>query len=156
MVLAGVIGGVVVLVVLLVVVAVIAVVGKRSSGSGAGATSTELTLAQRTDKAASLLRASLCGYMTSDGCTVDSAPGAIEIHVSKFSVDETKLQDAGKQSGLWTNADVLRMEQTRALDGTQRTADGKVSWTFHPDSGLNAVVTIDSTWQPPVGAGNAT
>ena len=37
------------------------------------------------------------------------------------------------------------MGQTRALDGTQR-AEGKnvnVSWTYHPDDGLQIVFEVD-------------
>ena len=32
------------------------------------------------------------------------------------------------------------MVQTRALDGTQKNGQGNVSWTYHPDDGLNIVI----------------
>ena len=43
----------------------------------------------------------------------------------------------------FSSAAVQRMGQTRALDGTQE-ADAdhvNVTWTFHPDDGLQAVFT---------------
>lgn len=89
---------------------------------------------------ASTLRTSLCTNATSFGCSVESSPGVIEVYMSKYSVDESDLVDAGNRTGLWTPADVARMLRTRALDGTQRTADGRVSWTYHPDNGLQLVI----------------
>lgn len=37
-----------------------------------------------------------------------------------------------------------RMENTRALDGTQESewGDYSASWTYHPDDGLNLIVTV--------------
>lgn len=39
------------------------------------------------------------------------------------------------------------MSQTRALDGTQHGTWGNISasWTYHPDSGLDAVLTETPT-----------
>jgi hypothetical protein len=34
------------------------------------------------------------------------------------------------------------MVQTRAIDGMQRSADSKVTWTYYPDNGLNLVITV--------------
>jgi hypothetical protein len=119
-------------------------------GSNAAATTTTtISLQQRTTKAEEILRLELCGGPKVAGCTVEASPGAIEVHIGKYAIDTSKLRSAGQWSGFWNNADVARMEHTRALDGTQHTPDNKVSWTYHPDSGLNMVVTVDGSWEPP-------
>lgn len=71
-----------------------------------------------------------------------SGDGVIEVYVSEYQISETGLERAGTDSGLWNAADVARMLRTRALDGTQHTADGKVSWTYHPDNGFQLVADV--------------
>lgn len=48
--------------------------------------------------------------------------------------------------GVWAGAtgcledvDVARIGQTRALDGMVRSANGRSTWTYHPDDGLTVV-----------------
>lgn len=100
------------------------------------------TIAQRTTETAAALRAALCSGST-DGCVVDgSSPGAVSVTITSVTIGKTELAAAGNQTGLWSNADAARMVETRALDGTQRTADGSVSWTYHPDNGLQLVIDV--------------
>lgn len=98
------------------------------------------------EKAADLattLRSALCSTSTSaSSCSVTSGDGVIEVYISKYAVDEDRLVTAGEKSGLWNAADVARMTRTRALDGTQRTPDGMVSWTYHPDNGFQLVADV--------------
>lgn len=53
---------------------------------------------------------------------------------------EAFMEEAGMPGGT-----IERMEQTRALDGTQTTNGDKVTltWTYHPDDGLSAVFSVD-------------
>ncbi len=39
----------------------------------------------------------------------------------------------------WSQTDLALMEQTRALDGRVASANGRTSWTYHPDDGLSIV-----------------
>lgn len=73
----------------------------------------------------------------SDSVTVDiRRPGAIEMSWLAFF-----MRDIGLQS----DAIQQRMAQTRALDGTQEAGSDKVTvtWTYHPDSGLSAVFSVN-------------
>lgn len=45
----------------------------------------------------------------------------------------------GSETGCLDDVDLARLESTRALDGQVRSSDGKTSWTYHPDDGLNIV-----------------
>lgn len=130
---------------LLVIAAALALVAITSTVGLAivlttGLTSPPPTLKERTDAIATALRSS-CDADTYENCTVISEPGEIEVTVDS----EARLRQMSKEVGLFTSADVARMLHTRALDGTQRTADGKVSWTYHPDDGMQLVITIDES-----------
>jgi hypothetical protein len=98
--------------------------------------------AEKATELAAKLRSELCTASTSSGCSVTSGDGVIEVYVSEYQVSEIKLESAGRQTGLWNAADVARMLRTRALDGTQRSSDGKVSWTYHPDNGFQLVAEV--------------
>ncbi len=120
--------------------AVVAV--NAGSGSKPKVAAPTQTVAQKTVEKARALNADLCSPDQS-GCTVDgSTAGVIAVTVTSASIGETQLATAGNESGLWSNADAARMVETRALDGTQRTADGSVSWTYHPDNGLQMVIDV--------------
>jgi hypothetical protein len=119
-----------------------------TSQIGLGTAATTLSLRQRTEQYAQLLRESLCNSArASSGCSINSTPGAIDVRLRHPFPDD--LRDAGNESKLWTNADVARIEHTRAIDGTQRALDGKMSWTYHPDDGLSLVITIDENSPDP-------
>ena len=124
---------------LLVLAAIGTLLVRRAGDEGDASTATPTTALIDT---ASALRNELCTGPNSSGCTVESSPGVIEVYMSKYTVDESGLVSAGNRTGLWTSADVARMLRTRALDGTQRTADGRVSWTYHPDNGLQLVIDV--------------
>jgi len=42
-------------------------------------------------------------------------------------------------TGCLEDVDLARIEQTRALDGMVESANGKSTWTYHPDDGLTIV-----------------
>lgn len=116
-----------------------------SSGSSASSpeTSTTLSLAGRTESIATTIRGDLCTGIHTATCTVDGlTPGVVKVQVSGLLATEEDLRKAGSDTGLWTAADAARMVSTRALDGTQRDASGAVSWTFHPDKGLQLVISV--------------
>ena len=109
------------------------------------ATTAAPTLTQKTDAAGTKLSSILCaGKPQGTGkCFVDwSKPGVVEINIPELLVDTDALGRAGNETGFWDNADTARMGRTRALDGTQKSSDGRVTWTFHPDDGLTLVIEI--------------
>jgi hypothetical protein len=55
---------------------------------------------------------------------------------------ESQLVSAGTESGLWTAADAARMVQTRARDGMVRSDNGKTTWSYHADGGLEIVARV--------------
>lgn len=69
---------------------------------------------------------------------IDTDPFDIGNHITDGSIEAIK--DINKQLGLPESV-YAQMEGTRALDGTQTyEKDGiSVSWTFHPDSGLEVI-----------------
>lgn len=88
-----------------------------------------------------------------DACNLTASP-----HVDVLDNDHTlAIQGDGDETGGLqigsvaclltevgvTDAVVARMDRTRALDGTQDATwgDYEASWTFHPDAGLNVLIT---------------
>jgi hypothetical protein len=110
---------------------------------------TTLSLRDRSAHAAQALRDVLCVGQGSRNCTIDSEEGVIELTLRDEAGDTDSLNTAGDRTGFWTRADVARMGHTRALDGTQRNPSGSVSWTYHPDHGLNIVITVPPDYEAP-------
>jgi hypothetical protein len=110
---------------------------------------TTLSLRDRSAHAAQALRDVLCVGQGIRNCTINSEEGVIELTLRDEAGDANSLNTAGDRTGFWTRADVARMGHTRALDGTQRNATGTVTWTFHPDHGLNIVITVPSDYEAP-------
>lgn len=131
-------------IVIILAVAVVLVATSGDDTKSAAAPNTTLSADARASQQATTLRQTLCSSSSSASCSVDSSAGVIEVYMSEYAVDESGLVTAGTESGFWNAADVARMLHTRALDGTQRTADGKASWTFHPDDGLQIVIDVSS------------
>jgi len=108
--------------------------------------SPEPTLAQRTTSLARQLRGVLCP----SGDCIDSESGVIRLdskpsgEYSPVEFYPSDLDRAARQVKIWTLADSARMAETRALDGTQRSSSGAVSWSYHPDSGIDLVVDVSS------------
>lgn len=44
-----------------------------------------------------------------------------------------------EETGCLEDADLARIEQTRALDGMVESESGRSTWTYHPDDGLTIV-----------------
>jgi hypothetical protein len=106
-------------------------------------TTTTANLGDRTKAVGEAVRGSLCSGLSRSECQVDdSVAGVVEITAKGALITESRLRLAGVNTGMWASADVARMQRTRALDGTQRTSDGKVSWTYHPDSGLVIIIDV--------------
>jgi hypothetical protein len=138
---------------LLVIVALVAVFVNRSGGSVSaavqGTTTTTLSLKARSTAGAKLLDNILCATSSSYNCDISSEEGVIELTLRGSAGDADLLNKAGDRSGFWTRADVARMGHTRGLDGTQRNTSGTVTWTYHPDHGLNIVVTVAPDYEIP-------
>lgn len=49
------------------------------------------------------------------------------------------IDDIGSLTGCWGSSDRAKMGSTRALDGRVESANGRSSWTYHPDDGLNII-----------------
>lgn len=138
---------------LLVIVALVAILINRSGGSVSaavkGTTTTTLSLKARSAAGAKQLEGILCTTASSYSCDITSEEGVIELTLRGSASESDRLNRAGDQSGFWTRADVARMGHTRGLDGTQRNTSGTVTWTFHPDNGLNIVVTVSPDHETP-------
>lgn len=138
----------VVLVLAAVLVAVFVAYRPRGGSENAGAGTTTpatLSIASRTDAMASFIDSTLCesGSRRVGICDVEAtAPGVLTITLDSLGLSTERMRTAGESSGLWTAADAERMGHTRALDGTQRSAGGGVSWTYHPDHGLQIVAEV--------------
>lgn len=129
-----------------VVVAAGAVLAARpgpSSQAAALTTTTTISLKTYTRRVARDVDVTLCTGATSSACSVESNEGVLTIHLGAYVIDETKLRTVGKTYGFWDNADVARMVQTRALDGTQHSKNQLTTWTYHPDKGLNLTVDVE-------------
>lgn len=137
----------------LVIVVGCLVLGACGSGTKSATPSSAGSLVQRTSSILATLlsdlhpstdKGPLCnyGYSTRSRCpAVDtSTPGVVKIRL--FDANESGLVKAGTDTGLWTSADAVRMGTTRAIDATQRSNDGRTTWTFHPDAGLQIVAEI--------------
>ena len=137
----------------LALVPLVAMLGCASGGTDTNETTATTTKADKTLAVAKQLSDAICS-LTLDGstsvsklasadCDVDGmTPGVVTLKLDGLYGDADKLTKAGEVTGLWGPADVKRMGTTRALDGTQKTADGKVSWTYHPDNGLQIVAEV--------------
>ena len=108
-------------------------------------TSTTLSLAGRTGALGVALRLILCQdtSVRIGDCDVAAAnAGVVEVKLKGTAVSLDRMRRAGQETGAWAAVDVARMGTTRALDGTIRSADGRATWTYHPDSGLTIVLEV--------------
>jgi hypothetical protein len=105
------------------------------------------SLAGRTQELASQLTTRLC---PSDYCVDASTPGVITVDTKpggEYDADllnADELEQVAQDLDVWSVADARRMLETRALDGTQASTNGAVTWTYHPDSGLDIVIDVES------------
>lgn len=82
--------------------------------------------------------------LASDGSylAIDTNP----LNLDDFSASSawTMIQQANKELGL-PDSVLTKMGQTRAMDGrqTHRTAELTVSWTYHPDQGLEVIYELN-------------
>lgn len=122
-----------------------------SSGDGATATTTTvrplLTLAAITDDLAGCDQTN-----TPDGARFVAVHCGLTVEVLgdggltvtyRPTLDEGGGADAlalvAATTGCWSQTDVALMGETRALDGRVESTNGRTSWTYHPDDGLNIV-----------------
>lgn len=63
----------------------------------------------------------------------------INLLVSDFQDLDDALTTIGSMTGCWGPTDVSKIVGTRALDGRVDSANGRSSWTYHPDNGLSIV-----------------
>jgi hypothetical protein len=80
-------------------------------------------------------------YMTVDNGVYEVNSFPSEVAGALGGDPEELLNQIGERSGWWSAGTTQRMLRTRALDGTQ--TEGDVSWTYHPDAGLQIVVSSD-------------
>lgn len=104
------------------------------------------TLAGRTEQLADQITARIC---PGEVCVDDSTPGVITVDSQPGGeydnvLDDGELEDIAADLHVWSAADASRMLETRALDGTQTSVNGAVTWTYHPDSGLDIVIDVES------------
>lgn len=105
------------------------------------------TLAERTDKLADELTDAICpGAICVDSSTegvvsVDTRPAG---EYGTEYLDGDELEEVATDLGVWSVADAKRMQETRALDGMQTSTNGAVTWTYHPDSGLDIVIDVEA------------
>lgn len=105
-----------------------------------------LSLKQRTDKVAAAVEKICKNKKSYNDCDIAVSPGSIEVDTDIILDIDERLKDVGEDTGLWTNSDVARMTRTRPIDGTQKSTDGKVSWTYGGSSdGLHLVITVDES-----------
>jgi len=107
----------------------------------------EPTLAERTVALGEELTSRLC---PGDDCVDASTPGVVTIDTKpggEYGRDLLVwhgLEAVAEELGVWSVADAKRMGETRALDGTLSSANGAVTWNYHPNSGLDIVVDVES------------
>lgn len=131
------------------VVALQAVSGDEGDTETAAAapTTTTTSLADRTSELGDQIGQIICpGSYCVDSSTagvilIDTKPGG---EYSTDYIDGTDLEQIAQELHAWSVADARRMGTTRALDGTQSSVNGAVTWTYHPDQGLNIVVDVES------------
>jgi hypothetical protein len=122
--------------------------GNDESAATTSPPTTEQSLASRTTELGDQIDAILCGTAV---CVDSTVPGVIRIDTkpggeygTNLLTDDSDLESVATSTGVWSVADAIRMGQTRALDGTRESADGAVSWTYHPDSGLDIVIDVET------------
>lgn len=101
-----------------------------------------------TETPAAEARPSLRSQML-DVCPVFSACGIEADTIGPpytFSLLPESTEDGVLALGVWAgvtgcleSVDFSRIEQTRALDGMVSSANGRSTWTYHPDAGLTIV-----------------
>lgn len=83
-------------------------------------------------------------------CSIASDESYLEIDTNPFDLDDYSsysaaglIEDANRELG-FSESLYTRMGKTRALDGTltDENKNVKVSWTYHPDAGLEVVYTL--------------
>ena len=105
------------------------------------------TLAERTTALGDDITSRLC---PGEDCVDSSTPGVVTIDTrpgGEYGDDLLVwdgLETVAEELGVWSVADAKRMGETRALDGTLSSANGAVTWNYHPDSGLDIVVDVES------------
>lgn len=84
-----------------------------------------------------------CGKPSYRGCHVEyETVGDAQMITVKPNATEAGgrvLVTWAAVTGCIEEADFLRIEQTRALDGMVESANGRSTWTYHPDDGLTIV-----------------
>jgi hypothetical protein len=116
----------------------------RSPSKKTSVQAVTLSLAAKTNTLADAVRRDLCTG-DSSGCEVDGgSPGVITVTLLGSAGSESQVASTGIDTKLWSDADAARMFRTRALDGTQRNKDGSVTWTYHPDYGLQIVISVSN------------
>lgn len=87
---------------------------------------------------------------TSSYCSIAGDGSYLEIDTNPYNIDDYSsysaaglIEDANRELG-FSEALYTRMGKTRALDGTltDENDNVKVSWTYHPDNGLEVVYTL--------------
>jgi len=74
------------------------------------------------------------------GCEIEVRAEVVTMQVGPMHSNTDTLEAIGDDYGWWNGADVQRMNTARALDGTIESSDGRATWNYHPDNGLQIVV----------------
>ena len=131
-------------------IAVSLLTGEEDDGEGtakAAEAMNEPTLAERTEALGGDMTSLLC---PGEDCVDSSTPGVVTVDTrpgGEYGEDLLEwdgLEAVAEELGVWSVADAKRMGETRALDGTLSSANGSVTWSYHPDSGLDIVVDVES------------
>lgn len=126
-------------------------IGNASGGSDSAANSTTTTTILTTSSFKEAFQ------RCADTETGDSASTSIECGVTLTVFDDGGIElqyfptldfdgnggrvidDVGHITGCWSSTDRSKMGQTRALDGRVESSNGRSSWTYHPDDGMNII-----------------
>ena len=90
-------------------------------------------------------------YEDGSTCTISEDGKSLYIDTNPNNIKEKNLsyvlsdiEDINTQLG-FSSSLIVKMEETRAIDGRQEEDNGEitVSWTYHPDSGLEVLYEID-------------
>lgn len=77
------------------------------------------------------------------GISITAENGGYSIHVDPaIPAGFTVLKQFGSVSKCFNDLDYDKMGQTRSVDGRVTSANGRTSWSYHPDQGLNLTCNV--------------
>lgn len=102
-------------------------------------------LKTKTMATAAALKEVLCpdGSELVGPCEVDGTrAGVVVVDLGGYP-NERLLAKAVDETGLWGNADVVRMANAGPADGEQESSDGTVMWKYDGNSGLQLIIEVE-------------